>query len=370
MAAKKTETETETQKTSTIEFVDTDKNEDFHDDDTDKDAIDGEILSEIKVKPGEAEEFYLDEFAQFLNNLPTDTEASFIVSRLPDRNLKGEFRLPCNTLKRIDVFYWNGETSPDEFYNQITEKHGGGKYNFQIREGKGFGKAWTQILADPPFLTEIEKAFKTEKEETKPSEQPRNVESSQVFANQPKPENKTDGMREMMNFFKEMKEFEKAIAPLQPEQIPQSNRDKITQESIQMRIVESSLGDPEILKMAVRSVFNIAPEEADEKPAGFWESVTQAFVSNPTLQNKLGDMISSVFSASSSLVGNLLTPTQPPIIPNAPFGLDSIRRPRNDAQPEPQPKNEPQTQETAQNAATQTAPAMQLQIIPSLKLED
>lgn len=365
MAAKKTETETETQKISKIEFFNDDENEDFHGEYTDKNAIEAEILAEVKTKPNETEEFYSDEFALFLSSLPNDTEASFIVSRLPDRNLKGEFRLPCNVHRRIDVFYWNGESSPDDFYNQITEKHGGGKYNFQIREGKGFGRAWTQVLSDPPFLTEIEKALKSEKEETKQSEQPRNSESSQNFvSNAPPPMTAKTAIKDFLEQAKEFKELSQLFAPpqVQPETAAQPTVAQATKESIKMLLIEKSLGNERLLEKALESVFNIAPAERDEEPQGFWGTIAQAFAANPVLQDKLGDVISGTVEGASGLISGLIMPRQPPAIPNLPINLNSIRAPKNDAQGAPQPETQPQTQETAQNEL--------LVITPSLKLED
>ena len=375
MPRKNAENEAEPVKPSRVVFENDSNSEDFEPEESDKNAIDAEILREEKYKPEvkpDAEEFHLDEFSQFLDNLPNDAEASFIVSRLPDRNLKGEFRQPCNVQKRIDVFYWNGETTPDEFYNQITEKHGGGKYNFQIREGKGFGKAWTQVLADPPFLTEVEKALK---EETKNEEQKRNSDSSQHFVSNPQAQNSKSPIKDFLEQAREFKELNEIFSPAAqtPLPAPADEGNRITKESIKMALIEKSLDQPELLAMALRSVFDVPPEDKGEiEDKGLIIETIKYVAAHPNDAKTVLDTVLSSLSSILSPLASAIMPKQPvsTITPNLPMSLNSIRANPNNAQAASAPKNEPQPAQTAKNEASQPPAAPEIVIVPSLKLKD
>jgi hypothetical protein len=146
-----------------------------------------------------------------------------------------------------------------------------------------------------------------------------------------------------------------------------------------MKMLESVSDDREILKMAMRSIFDVKPDrEPKEKPPSFLESVgsaiSNAIASNPTLQNKLGEAVSATVETGSAIVSHLISPK--PATPTAappqmqtqpPVSLQSLRRPRNDAEAAPTPENEPQTQATAENE--RSAPPVELETMPLIELE-
>ncbi len=377
MVRKPAQIEAENKNTSTIELLNDGNSEEFPDIENDLEVKEAEIISETRIKPEDLNEVYTDEFSQFLDNLPADADASFLISRLPDRNLKGEFRTPCNVLKHVETIYWNGETKPEEIYAQITAKHGGGKYMFQIRQGKGFGKSWTQVLADPPHLTEIEKALRTDKEETKSEEQARNNAASQVFANLQRPTEPTDafaGMRQFMTVFQEIEAFKQAIKPPEPTvSEPAPAQPEITADTIKLKVIEKAIENPELLQMAVMSVFKIPAEVKDSVEGEQGNFLVETFKFAFSHPNETKAVIETVVSGFGSFFAPIISrfsapPAQPP--PTANFGLDSFRMPRNEPPAAPMAETQPQPQQSPAAPVFEPQPQPESAKIPFVALED
>lgn len=378
MKAKTTENDEENKSTVKFELVNEDDDVEFPNETGDETAIEAEEIlpskpfSEI-LQPDEPIDSRLSDF---FSTLPQNNGTRFIVARLPDRSMSGKFRLPCDEEEDCESVYWKGETEPSELYAKIRNMNGGGVYRIRTHGNTGFvkGGTWTVTLGDPSKKSDKEKLIDEKNAKAKTDEQPRRDENSQVFVSKPQPEvTAKTAIKDFLEQAKEFKELQELFAPppaAQTEQPAQTAAAQITKESIKMALIEKSLAQPELLEMALKSVFDIPINEAEEKPQGFWETIAQTFAANPTLQNKLGDVISGTVEGVSGLVGNLIMPNTPPAIPNLPISLNSIRAPRNDAEGAPQPKNEPQAQETAQTAPLQPAAAPEIVIVPSIKLED
>lgn len=327
------------------------------------------IISETKTNFAQKEEVEPDEFSQFLSQLPTDSEIKFIVTRLADRNLSGQFRLPCLSDQHTDNLYWTGETDPSDIYSQITKKHGGGRYRIQIRGREGFAKnaTWTITLSDPVELSDRENLIKNEK--AKADEQERKNDTSQMFANPIPQTSPKSALKEFLEQAQEFKQLQELLAP-QPAPQPQIIQQPaapvtaapVTKESIKLTLIQEAVKEPELLKMALRSVFEIQePITPEDKPSWF-ENLALSFASNPEIQEKALVIIGQV---AAPLIG-LLTPKVPPVIaeaspqpPMPQFDLSQFKQPRNEEPAAP-------IQET-QSDATEQAKADDL---PFIELEE
>jgi hypothetical protein len=369
-----------------IQFENDENDENFSENSNEKPIFDAEISNEtfhnkneneeINKLPGDDEEILQDDFQDFLENLPNDAEASFIIQRLPDRNLKGEFRQPCNVQKHIDTIYYNGESKPEEIYNQITEKFGGGKYHFQVRQGKYFGKGWTKNLSDPPFLTQIEKELKQISAADHAGEQTANLQNPP----NPQPSTQTgetlDETDKMILFFEKHKKLNELLSPkseqLQPVMQPAPAPNANVRENIKLLLIEKALttGKPDLIEMTIRSAFDIPHDDQTDKPQGFWEIIANAFISNEQIQNKFGDIIAGTIEGGSLLIGNLMQAKTPAQVQTPNFSLAAFQQPRNNDLPVESDKTQPQTQETTENDVTAAAETPVLNIIHSIRLED
>ena len=371
MAVKKAENDLNRIKSLKIEMVSDDDAPDFPADHTHDEPIDAEVLEEMKAEIIEHDETTekLTGIAALLANVKTEKEVSLIIKRLPDAQYKGQFRVPCSVISTIETVIWNGESYPGEHYDYVQKTYGGGFYRFQLHYDGGFKEAWKETLYDLATLSEKEKLIKKEEETT--SEQVRTAQSSQQFAQQPQasatPENKLDGMREMMTFYKEMKEFETTFAP-KDEEKDDPAPEPVTKESIQMEIVKDLKNDPEIMRTVVRSIFGV--KEQQEKPAGFFvnlgNSVGAAIVSNPRIIERAVDAAATTISAVADIGKGFFNPK-----PKRPAGgLDALSPMPDTPTPDPAAETPPQPAQTAADNPPERAPAPEivLEIKPSIRI--
>lgn len=354
-------------------------------DESDEKIKDAEILSETKfdkpVDAEELEEFISDDFSQFLLNLPSDTEASFVVSRLPDRNLKGEFRQACNVFQKKTVIYWNGETAPDEIYSQVVEQFGGGKYMFQIRQNQRLGKAWTEVLGDPPHLTEIEKALIAEKQQTHQLEQAKTFTPNQDFTANPSNEKQSNNsIKDLIGQIKDVKELQEILNPPPQTAAPATNSNADikpqTKAEIALEFYSRAVDDNAKTKI-INSIFGTASSEVLEtEEKGFIAETFEYVVHNPS--NTI-TAIQTIFGGLASIFAPLLQSRQTAAAPNfapaqnnapAAFNLDALRNVQPDAQPAQQPENASQAAQSEKNGIVQTESSQALTVIPSIRLED
>ena len=94
---------------------------------------DAEIISETPLKRVKEVENEVepDDFTKFLLTLPDDSNPAIIITRQPDRNYAGQFRLACESQEHSGTLNWNNYTDASEIYNDIAKKFGGGRYSIQ-----------------------------------------------------------------------------------------------------------------------------------------------------------------------------------------------------------------------------------------------
>jgi hypothetical protein len=132
----------------------------------------------IRAEPAASKPTEYDEFDAFLSEIPTDKEVTIIIKRKPDHGLK--FRIPNAVISHVETRMW-GRESLDVIYHELQRVHGGGRYWFQVRYGRGLGRSWDQTIMDPADHSERERTLLAEK--TKDDEQQRRSEHSQAFVN-------------------------------------------------------------------------------------------------------------------------------------------------------------------------------------------
>jgi hypothetical protein len=236
--------------------------EDFEKSEGETPAIDADFTEEKTVKPPSVSDkgaifgaIVDDEFSAFLSSLPTDEVVTIVVWRLSDRNYTGQFRLPCEDSGHQDTIYWKAPKTSEEIYADIQKKHGGGLYQFKIRQGRGFakGKVWNQLIRDPAEPSVAEKAL-MDALKPKTDEQVRNNQSSQVFANEksPKPQSK---MRELLNELKEFEELKNFFAPEAAPAPVVQNSPVPADDQIKLSVFKLAEGNPELSKQAFEFAF-------------------------------------------------------------------------------------------------------------------
>lgn len=307
---------------------------------------DAEIISETKREPvkNAVKDSEIDDFTLFLSTLPEDCNPTIIIKRQPDRNYAGQFRTSCETQENTGTLNWNNYTDASQIYDDIAKQFGGGRYTIQIKDGQRFEKnrTWTDSIGDPVGLSEKEKTSLNLK--TKADEQPRNIESSQVFANpQPEPEKK-NFLREAMEEMKALKEFQDFISPPRPDVTTATGSEPqpITKETIKMALIEKALNNPDLVEKAIEAVFDIPPDSPDAQQGTLIEVIKFAASHQTETKALLDIALSSVGTLFSSLL-----PKPPPTIPPGIIqnGLQRFKR-------ESHPPAEAQTPENV-SAATQ-----------------
>lgn len=331
---------------------------------------DAEIVSETpltKVKTAEKEE-EPDDFTKFLLTLPEDSNPAIIITRQPDRNYAGQFRIACESQEHTGTLNWNNYTDPSEIYNDIAKKFGGGRYSIQVKDGQRFEKhrTWTTTIGDPVQMSEKEKTLLELK--TKNEEQPRNVESSPVFANAPQAEpEKKNFLREAMEQIKDLKEFQNLLAPpTQPASDPTA-QPIITKETIKMALIEKALNNENLVEKAIEAVFDIAPE-AEEKSSNTIIEVIRFAASHQTEAKAVLDM---AFSGVGVLLSNLM-PKPPPVnIPTniIPSGLQRFKRQPDTPTYSPMPETAPQVESEPENNNAPVVHIPEIEPFPFIALE-
>lgn len=346
------------QESEDFEILDKSEAPDF--DENDENAIDADFkpLTNNFTPPARAahvaqlheDEVQKDDFALFLEGLPKNEDVTIIVTRLADKNLSGEFRITCNAHQKVDTIYWNGETEPDELYSQFTKKHGGGRYSFQIRRGKGFDRAWTQILGDPAEPSEKEKTILAAK--AKMTEHDRTPEHSQLFA---QPQTAVKPIDELIEQFEKMNRLREAITPPaqpQPQTIsaePTAARRSIKDEML-LSLTEQAKESPELRQLIIGALFD-RQNESTEKTGFDWSTAMNWIFENPeqsfgVLSGLAGSLFSAFRPPTPPQTVNYppvnFPPVTPPVIPTyqppqqtpsatPPTGLQSFKVPREQA---------------------------------------
>ena len=345
--------------------------EDFPAEINHKPIIDAQILRETLNKPAieiESPEAELTGIAALLSNLKTDSDVSILITRLKDGLHKNQFRQPCEESGKVDTVAWDGEPYPDALYTYIRKTYGGGRYRFQLRYNGGFKESWTDTLLDPAELSDKEKLER--KQKTNADEQPRTVESSQLFANPKPPEEKKDALQELIDQADKFNQLRAILspspgeAPPPPAVLPAANDEpRITKDTIKMLLIEKALDRPNLLEKAVESVFDI--ESKETRYPGFWESIAQSFATNDQVQSMLINGLSAV---AAPIAGLVMTKFMPPPQTTTVAAPPILRSPQINT-PQQQP---PAPQTTAEMPMTEptapTAPTEPANPLPSLPL--
>lgn len=330
-------------------------NESFEEIEREKNVIPAEILSESRVLIEPKEEQLNERLTELLKNLPQEAETKFIVTRLADKNLAGQFRIPCNHNEECDAIYWNGDNEPSELYAQVRKLHGGGLYRFRTHANGGFVKngTWTQIIADGE-ISEKEKVLESLKTKTE-------AVKAEVVQPQfvPQQQNVDDSFERFLMQFERLEKFKQVIAPPTPPPMEQT-APTVNKETIKMALIEKAMNEPELVSMAIRSVFDIPADvaaEAEEKNTVI--EIIKYVAAHPNEAKTVLDVglgsLGNIFSPFASL----LAPKAPP----QPVTLDSFRQPRNDSQPVSPPKTPPQPTQPPKIEALQVD-----EVIPHIEL--
>jgi hypothetical protein len=304
--------------------------EDFAVFDDDESVIDLKLSDdETELTPVETkkDEPQPDEFSNFLGSLPENTDVTIVVSRKPDYNLN--FRIPCTTYGHQETLYWTGQTAP-EIYDDIKKRLGGGRYQFQLRKGKGFEKgSWEITILDPSTPSEAEQTL--QKEKAKADEQRRTNETSQVFANA-EPEKKSSSIDEFISEFEKFEKFKKLITPEQPAAAPVADSLSF-EERIALKLFENPSSDKQLHGKIVDYAFGVFEQKKNEKPS--FAGIVADALKNPEQAEGIIKTVVGVLPALLSMFGGGSSPTaQPP--PSA--GMSSLvnfptTQPQTTAQP-------------------------------------
>lgn len=335
-------------------------NENFEEIRQDKNAIPAEILSESRVLLEPKEEQLNEKLTELLKNLPQEAETKFIVTRLADKNLSGQFRILCNHNEECDAIYWNGDSEPSELYAQVRKLHGGGLYRFRTHANGGFVKngTWTQIISDGSELSEKEKVLELLKNNS--------AEPVKVEVNQPQfvPQQTTnqDSFEQFLMQFERLEQFKKAIAPQNPPPIEQTAAPNVTKESIKLTIVEKCLDEPELLKMAVRSVFDVPAEIAEaETEKNTVVEVIKYVAAHPSESKAVLDTVLGSVSGLIAPFASLIMPKPQPMN----LDINAFRIPQNE-----QPIVSPPETPTTPPQSVKIEPLKVEEVVPHIKLED
>lgn len=317
--------------------TDLDSDEVFKEMKQDENSLPAEILSESRIFVEPKEEQLNERLTELLKNLPQEAETKFIVSRLADKNLSGQFRIPCNHNEDCDAIYWNGDSEPSELYAQVRKLHGGGLYRFRTHANGGFVKngTWTQIIADGAELSEKEKVLETLKVKEVETAKAEVVQSQ--F--EPKQQNNEDSFNTFLMQFERLEQFKKAIAPPAPPPMEQQTAPAVTKESIKMALIEKAMNEPELVSMAIKSVFDIAPDvaaESEEKSTVI--EIIKYVAAHPNESKTVLDTVLGSFGGLFSPLASLVMPKPP----TPTVDLNTFRQPRNE-QPTVSPPEKPTT---------------------------
>ena len=355
-----------------IEIVDDHDEQHDHDDESREDLFikDAEITGETKtldLKPARK----LTDFEKFYNSLPEEESATFKITRQPDRNLAGKFRLPCNTQIYTGTIYWNaGDTEPDELYNEIARTYGGGRYSIQVRQGEGFSKSWTVNIDDPAQPSEKELTLRKEAESTAAEAAP---------AQQPQPKSESDSFDNFVNQIRKVREVESLFRTDQPQPVivqqQQSEPPQLTDEAIRFKVIEKSLDDPNLRERALNAMLNIPQNEAGAEPEeNLIVTGIKYIFNNPTESKTVLDLI---LESAAGAIGKVFTQPQPPpaqpaiyqpsVMPAQNFDLQQFKRPQNAPAQAPIIETQPQAQPAPAIAPIIAAPAAE---IPFVSFED
>jgi hypothetical protein len=325
-----------------------DKEEEKPDVEAEKDVIFGEVVEDRATEP----------YLQFLEAIPRDEDVTIVVSRYADKNLGGQFRVPCNIFGVKLSLYWSGENNPEELYQQVQREIGGGRYLFQIRnKGKGWnGKSWTAIVHDAPDPSKLELTLQRQK--TNNDEHRRNRNTSQSFVNQQPIEPPRNSMDDLLENIEKIELLRELLAPKQ-ETAPAANpstAESSFEDRIIMKVLERTTDNPKLEEKVVNAVFGIV-EKKENKQEGFIDLAKHA-LSNPEQVKGLFDM---VVGSLGGAIGAVMANKKPGGSQKQPSGLDAFRAaPKVEFAPSP-----PSMAETHPEP-----PQTPIAAIPIIKLED
>lgn len=331
-----------------MNLEDTEENPEFSEEELDNsDAIDAEF-TEIKKSSvytrAEKDDPIVDEFASFLSELTDESNITFVVWRKSDKNLAGKFRIPCEISFYCDSIYWNKEQSPEEVYDQVAKKHGGGRYSFQVRSGKGFQKTWTVVIGDPAQPSERERTMRGEREQSEPE---RTKENSQTFA-QPQPTTPPpDPLDTIIGQAQKMNALREALFP--PSQQTETTVAEPARRSVRDEMLLTLTGqakdDPNLRSLIINAIFDTPKDDAEkeDKSFSFTDLAKYAFENPEKVSQLFGGILSTLLPAmpqtpAASPMPNFQTPAT---------GLQAFKVPRNEPTPATEEKTQPEAPQTA-----------------------
>ncbi len=361
-------------KKSEIAFIDDDAGEDFHGELPIKDA---EITSETRTAQTKFDDDAGEDFlTQFLASFPDTSNISFVVTRQPDKHLAGNFQIPCDGQSYTDTIYWTDESEPSDLYDEITRKHGGGRYTIQARTGaKGFqkNKSWTINLADPPQPSERLKTLLTVKTKTAEEQQQQQPAQNPVpqpdASHQPPKSAIKQALEELEDFQKLQKIFTPPALTTAPPPIAAPPQvEPVTTDSVKWRVLDKALNFEPLVEKALNGVLELPPETVDAGSGSVVIDTVKFVWAHPEETKTVLDM---ALSSLSSVAAKLFSPSQPkpqmhivrqPIQP-AQNPLEQFRRPKVDAADAPTLENGAEAQSAPETTGTATETAADFPII-------
>ena len=321
------------------------------DEQREKDFEEAQILSESKAEilpESDEKTKEMSAVLELLSNLDTEIEVSIIVTRLNDKQFKGQFRSPCTVDSQVEVLAWDCQPFPDNHYEYIRKTYGGGCYRFQLRYNdgtmNGFKQAWRVVLSDPAELSEKEKLLKAENEPIKAEiPQPQSFAQTQIFDQKPK------SQQEWLREFIEQKQLEKQFIELlvppspQPQEIEQKTERTPNKLDFLTEIYRETKEEG-VKHKIVNSLLGVSDPKSEVVKRSWLETIADTFAASPTLQNKASQVMESIIGLATVAI----TP-KPPIQPPAeapPITLDSFRANPNPSPTDSPPENEPHATET------------------------
>ena len=278
----------------------------------DDDAIVGEVVdADVKELPKDAGP--QDEFSQFISGLPQNSDATIIISRKPDYNLK--FRVPCVAFGHTTTIYWSGQ-QPEEIYADVQRNYGGGRYTFQIRMGRSFGKTWEITLNDPAEPSKLERSIK---EEAKAVEQERTADvpsTSQTVYTAPPPAAAptADPLDALFDQLDKVNKLKEALGVDDHHTQPAAAA-MTAEDQLKLRIFDRMADRPELAEKLTNYAFGIF--ETKKEKSETWVDLAKEVLKNPGEAKQIfGALVSVVqpllFSRSASPAAAPITRPQMP----------------------------------------------------------
>lgn len=305
-------------------------------------------------------------FSEFVNSIPNNEAAVIVVSRFADRNLRGQFRVPCDAFGRTGIYTW--EDDMEDIIRQIQSGPGGGHYQLQLRieagpgqTGRGGfrGSPCRMIIHDPATPSEAER-LRAKDAEPK-SEAVRSEQPAPAAVVAPPPVEKARTLAEQISDMKEIFEIMSPVfAPPVPVQAAPAHvplKEQIAEQVLQSIVTSANNGDGDAKRMISRIAENALglnqpePEPAAETIGG----AVAGIISDPSKLKAWGDTAKELIGDFGPMLMAALPKPPAPAQNAAPAsnvrGIDRWRK---------APDASPETAAPARESAPAAAPDLKL----------